>query len=163
MVDHVQGVCVHVGEKNEAKLHWLSHLAISPSPLATQWLTQQLIGVLKASYLTHQNNKRLLSCWLFLLSLFCATQECLLSLPLLFVGLSQTAYAHIPLARNCCTSGETLQADVLKLCGDRVIKPQCFLMRTRPTTRKKKTHKTCKLVSKFQGNISFYHILRIQH
>lgn len=51
-------VCVHVHEKNEAKLHWLSHLAISLSPLATQWLTQRLIGVLKASYLTNQNNKR---------------------------------------------------------------------------------------------------------
>lgn len=41
----------------QAKLHWLQPSGYLTQPLATQWLTQRLIGVLKASYLTHQNNK----------------------------------------------------------------------------------------------------------
>lgn len=42
---------------DQAQLHWLQPSGYLTQPLATQWLTQQLIGVLKASYLTHQNNK----------------------------------------------------------------------------------------------------------
>lgn len=43
---------------NRAKLHWLQPSGYLAQPLATQWLTQRLIAVLKASYLTHKNNKR---------------------------------------------------------------------------------------------------------
>lgn len=43
--------------KNEVKRLWLKPSDYLAGLLATQWLTQHLIGVLKASYLTHHNNK----------------------------------------------------------------------------------------------------------
>lgn len=63
---------------DSAQLHWLQPSGYLTQPLATQWLTQRLIGVLKASYLTHQNNKY---CYQAGSSHahFCTAQECLLS------------------------------------------------------------------------------------
>lgn len=43
--------------QRKVKLHWLKPSDYLAQPLATQWLTQRLIGVLKTSYLTHHNNK----------------------------------------------------------------------------------------------------------
>lgn len=87
---------------DQAELHWLQPSGYRTQPLATQWLTQRLIGVLKASYLTHQNNKYCYQAGPSRASFLCCPRMPLIS-SLLLVGLSQTAYApHSPCNTPLC-------------------------------------------------------------
>lgn len=82
----------------QAQLHWLQPSGYLTQPLATQWLTQRLIGVMKASYLTHQNNKYCYQAGSSRTSFLCRPRRSLVSsLPL--VGSSQKPYACI---RRAC-------------------------------------------------------------
>lgn len=82
----------------QARLHWLQPSGYLTQPLATQWLTQRLIGVMKASYLTHQNNKYCYQAGSSRTSFLCRPRRSLVSsLPL--AGSSQKPYACI---RRAC-------------------------------------------------------------
>lgn len=94
--------------RDQAELHWLQPSGYLTQLLATQWLTQRLIGVLKASYLTHQNNKCCYQAGPSHASFLCRPRMSLIS-SLLLVGLSQTAYAHIPGVIHRCPFGITLK------------------------------------------------------
>lgn len=91
----------------QEKLHWLQPSGYLTQPLATQWLTQRLIGVLKASYLTHHNNKYRYQAGPSHDSFPRCPRMSLIS-SLLLVGLSQTAYACIPHLMHRCAFGATL-------------------------------------------------------
>lgn len=93
--------------RDQAKLHWLQPSGYLTEPLATQWLTQRLIGVLKASYLTHQNNKYCYQAGPSHASFLCRPRMSLI-FSLLLVGLSQTAYAYLPPVIHRCAFGATL-------------------------------------------------------
>lgn len=93
--------------RDQAKLHWLQPSGYLTQPLATQWFTQRLIGALKASYLTHQNNKYCYQAGSPRASFLCHPRMCLIS-PLLLVGLSQTPYAHIPPVMHHCAFGASM-------------------------------------------------------
>lgn len=87
--------------REQATLPWLQPSGYLTQPLATQWFTQRLIGVLKASYLTHQNNKYCYQAGPSHAWFLCRPRMCLIS-SLLCVGLCQAAYAHIPPALLHC-------------------------------------------------------------